>query len=303
MKVLLNIFSNEVTEQDFMELSEPFNSEKYMVFNFQYPTSDYYLDFINTLMNYLSVEYGINPYETRIIVQSNIFNLLVSWYRLYNDVIDDFIIVDRHITYFHSKDSDEELFVNLLSSLAGMEQDHCHDRLYYRYSNPIDLEILKPFIESYQYDLLQPFEDLEIHFSSVKKEKREKEYKYKKWSCTRVTAEKEKISYSIDLTKKNKFQNDIHITKINRSSGYFFILYYILTLPIQDMEKAKIAYMLNNRMTVEQKKKVTNYILNYLENNLEEQLPYKLVINLYSFIVMLGQNKNVLNKLLKFIKR
>ncbi|MDQ0156905.1 glycosyltransferase [Robertmurraya andreesenii] len=298
MNILLNIFTDDLQEKDFLDFSEPFETEGYTVFNFQYPLSGYYLDMVSTLLNYLSNEHGVTAYETRIVVQSNIGNLLIAWYRVYNDVIDDFIIVDRKITSFQSEDEGERILIEQLASLAAIEKDICHDRLYYRSSQPISLALLQPFMKCGKYNLLKPFE--EINSQRVfPKRKIEKEYYFKNWSFKRNT---EKVDERIDLTQKGLSLSSINLNEITTPYGFYFVFHHILNLPIGDLEKAKAAMLLNQHMNIQAKKKVTDYIINYLTVT-EEKLSFKQVINFYSFLTMLGTDTNILKKLLDYIRK
>jgi hypothetical protein len=298
LKILLNLFTTDIQEPNFVELSEPFQTEGYIVFNFQFSLSEYYLGIIETLLNYLTVEHNISPYESKIVVQTNIMNLLIAWYRLYNDIIDDFILVDQHISNFQSIEVGLDVYIKQLSTFSAIEHDACHERLYYRNIQPISPNILKPFMESYQYDLLKPFEELEMN-AIYQKNKVYKQYIYKKWNFKRGNS-KRKLDHIIDLTKQRCYENDIQLGKITKPSGYYYTFHYILSLPIQDLQKMQIVMALNQQMTEEDKVKVTKYILNHL-SIMEEKLPFRQVINFYSFIVSLRSDKNILSKMLKYL--
>ena len=300
LKILLNLFTTDMQEKDFIELSEPFNQEGYLVLNFQFSLSEYYLVIIQTLMDYLSSEHKISQYESSIVIQSNISNLLIAWYRLYNDVIDDFVLVDKNIATFHSNDVVEERFVKKLSSFIAYEHDICHKRIYYRYSKAINLNVLQRFMGSYQYDLLKPFEELDLN-AVYQKRKFEKEYRFDNRSYKRISVG-EKIDQVIDLSQEKVEQNNIRINEITQPAGYYFVFHYILNLPIQDLQKAKIVTMLNQQMTDEDKRKVSEFIHNYLQVT-EGEHSFKQVINFYSFLVMLGTDKTAMKKMLKYIKK
>ncbi|OES46064.1 glycosyltransferase [Domibacillus iocasae] len=300
VKILLNIFTSDIQEEDFYDLAKPYDEEGYSVYNFKFPISEYYLDMVDTLLNYLSAEHNVSPYETKIALQSNISNLLVSWYRLYNDVIDDFILIDRHMTHFHSTDLVERSIIDQLSSLAAFEQDSCHNRFYYRVSKPIPHNMLQPFMESYQYDLLKPFEELNLQAVHPKK-KFEKGYVFNNWSYKRVTSD-EAPDVIIDLSKRRAFENNIQIDEIKRSSGFYFTFQYILDLPIHALLKAKIAGMISQRMSESDKSKVTEYALNYLSIT-KSELPFKKIINIYSFLVLIGTDKTIMKQMLKYLTK
>lgn len=281
-------------------MSEPFNEAGYLVFNFQFPIDEYYLDMIETIINYLSLNHNIVPYETKIILQSNIRNLLIAWFRLYNDVIDDFVLVDRNMLSFQTKNTIESDFILQLSSLFGIEKDPCHDHLYYRYSYPISPIVLKSFMENYQYNLLKPFQEIDLH-SMKHKRKFEKGYKYNNQYYKKVTAG-DTVDLIIDLNVGGKFQNNIQINEITKPSGYFFTILYILDLPILDNQKVNAVAMLHQRMNDEDKRKVTEYVLDYLAIT-EEKHSFKNVINLYSFLTMLGTEKTIMKRMMKYIKK
>lgn len=300
MKILLNVFTTDIQEQDFIELSEPYSEKGFSVFNFQFPLTDFYLDMVDTLLNYLTSEHNISPYEEKIVLQSNISNLLIAWYRLYNDVVDDFVLIDRKLVSFQSKDALEGNIISQLSSFSVMEKDPCHGRFYYRYSRPINQELLKSLMESYQYNLVKPFDELDLHMVN-QKEKVLKGYKYKKQYYKRVIA-KDTVDVLVDLNERRVYQNNIQINEITRSSGYFFTFVYILDLSIQDDQKAQAAMLINQQMSDEDKQKVTVYILNYIAVT-ETELSYKQVINLYSFLVMLGTDNTIMKQMLKYINK
>lgn len=300
LKILLNLNTIDIHEKDIIELCEPFKSEGYTVFNFQFPLNEYYLDMINTLLNYLSSEYSVSPYQTRIVLQSNIGNLLIAWYRLYNDVIDDFILLDNKLVDFKSKDQSEQILLKHLSSFSAIEDDECHDRFYYRGNQLISQKALTPFMESYQYDLLKPFNEIVLD-GYYSKEKVEKEYLHEDRIFKRITAEFG-VDRSIDFSKGRAFNNKIQINEISKPQGYFFVLQYILNLPINDTHRAQAALMMNQQLNDLDRQKVTEYINNYLVAT-ENMLSFKQVINYYSFLVMLGIDKEAMGRMLKFLKK
>jgi len=300
IKILLNVFSTEIREQDFNKLSEVFVEEDYLVFNFRYPLSGYYLDMIDTFINYLSVEHNINVYNAKVVLQSNIGNLLFAWYRLYNDVIDDFVLVDRSLVFFQSKDTAERNIVEQLSNFSAIEQDRCKGPIFYRYDQVINQELLKLFMESNQLNLLRSFRDLDLDIVCEKRQV-SKGYKYKDLFYKRVIA-KDMVDFFVDLNQQRIIHNEIYINKTTHPSGYFFAFLYILNLPIPYIEKVKFASGINQQITEEVKQKVTAYILNYLDSA-EEILPFKQVINLYSFLIMMGADKTIIKKILKYIRK
>ena len=299
LKILLNLFTSDIEEKDFGKYSKLYEYEGYEVFNFCFSVDEYYLDMIDTVLAYLISEHGVSPYESKIVLQSNIINLTNAWYRLYNDVIDDFVFVDQHIATYQPKDSMEGAFTKRLSSFSGIENDVGHGRLYYRYNHPIKIKLLESFMESYQYDLLKPF--VELDFQTIKhKEKIEKSYVFKGWTYKRATA-MGKVDMLIDLNKEIDFENTIKVNEITQPSGYFFTLQYILCLSIPDNQKARAAIELNKQMNEEDKIKITEYVYDYL-TVAQKELPFKQVINLYSFLTMLGTDKTIVKQMLKYIK-
>ncbi|MDZ5471968.1 glycosyltransferase family 4 protein [Bacillus sp. 31A1R] len=299
MKFLINLFSTDLNQQDFVSLSEPFDSEGYSIYNFQFSSEEYSIDLLDTLINYLSFEHNISPYETKIVLQSNINNLLIAWYRIYNDIIDDFILIDNSVTSIELKNPIEQIFIDQLSAFAAIEDESCHTRLYYRNSSLLSPQILKPFMEAYQYDLLKPFNEHSVH-SVVHKKREKKEYKIKQYSYLRSTTLEDK-SKIIDLTRQRTFQKNILIDEINEASGFYLVFQYILSLQIADDQKARAVHMFQQRMNTEQKKLVTEYIKDYLEERVNI-LPFKEVINYYSFLVMLGTDKTIIKQMLEYIK-
>ncbi|MED4882749.1 glycosyltransferase [Bacillus smithii] len=298
MKLLLNLFDESIQEKDYFNLSEVFENKGYLVFTFHFPISDYSLDIVDKILNYLIVEHNVSPYDSKIVIQSNIYNLLFSWYRLYNDVIDEFVLVDQQIVSFHAKDKGEEALIAQLSSFAAIEDDPCHDRLYYRYSRPISFDIVKLFIESYQYDLLKPFDQFKL-LEVYEKKKIAKEYRFEKWNCKKIT-EGDSVDVIIDLNKRRKFQNNILINKVHQVQGFYFIFLYIMDLHIAIRQKEQIVMFLNQRMSEKDKQKVTKYLLNYLEVT-ESELSFKKVINFYTFLISLGSDKTILKNMFKYI--
>ncbi|MEC2077308.1 hypothetical protein [Metabacillus fastidiosus] len=299
MKILLNLFTNDMREEDFTKLSQPFESEEYAIFNFQFSLSEYYLEIIDTVLNYLCTEENIFPYKSKIVLQSNVSNLMIAWYRLYNDVIDDFVIINHNMVSFTSNSSVEKLFVDQLTSFSALEQEKCHSRLYYRYSEPIIPTFLELFIKNYQYNLLKPFEELMLN-EFFEKRKIEKEYRFKNQRYRRESAG-EYVDRVIDLNKRREFQNNIQINEIAHPAGYFFTFHYIINLSPSDIQQAEAALMLKQKMSVKDQKKVTEYTLNYL-SVARSKLPFQQVVNFYTFLILLGVNKSIIKELFNYLK-
>lgn len=299
IKVLLNVFTTDLQESDFIELSNPYTEKGYSIFNFQFDLSDYYLDMVDTLLNYLSNEHSISPYEVRIVLQSNISNLLIAWYRLYNDVIDDFVLTDRQIVFYQINDAFEKNLILQLSSFVSIENDPCHNRLYFRYSQQINQKLLEMLVKCQRHNIFRPFDEIELN-TVFKKGKILKGYNYKNQYYKRVTAEDE-VDVIVNLNKGRMLQSEIKINEITHPSGCFYVFIYLLNLPLGDIQRAQYSRFLCQKLTEEDRQKVTLYILNYLTCTVKD-LPYKQVINLYSFLVMLGTDKSVVKKMMKYIK-
>lgn len=299
MKVLVNLFTSELSESQIIDLSEPFETNGYLIYNLQFRITDCYLDIIDNVLDYLSIEYRVERYSSKMVLQSNIKNLMLAWYRLYNDVIDDFILIDQSICDFKSNDFIIDGLINQLSTFSAIENDMCHRRFYYRYTHPISRDLLRVVVENYQYDLLKSFKDLDLHAVYEKKRIRKK-YNYKNYGIT-LGIDEEPVELIIDLEKQTIFNNDILLNKITHPSAYFTLFNYTFNSSVSQSQKNRISLLLHREMNKEDKLKLSDNILTYL-SICESELSFKQIMNYLSLLALLGTEKTILKKMLSYIK-
>lgn len=151
-------------------------------------------DFPSIIEQYSSYHSKID----HIVLVSNIRELVFSWFRCYNSLVDDFIYFDNEYeTCFLSIEDDHFPFYQSLIEFYRIEEDALEDKLFIFSNSTVNYPIFSnnEYITSYKkYD------------PNLRKQKkqRNKRYKYGEYEYSFITSEKSKFDNVIKLDLKRQ---------------------------------------------------------------------------------------------------
>jgi|GEM_PF-6382963 len=155
MKYILLAFLNDVDDVDKCnQIINEFDSNNYKIYLYENITyANFHFNELTEIIRYYKeVADGVN----KIVILSNIRDLLFFWYRCYNQVVDDFIylVEESEKTYFDLNDKYYSMYYNIFE-FNGIEQETIEGKIYLTKYNSLILPLYfnnKYFIDYNTFD-------------------------------------------------------------------------------------------------------------------------------------------------------
>ncbi|WP_027624889.1 glycosyltransferase family 4 protein [Clostridium lundense] len=225
MKNLLLVFQHSIQlKHRFYEMINEFDRQGYYVHIYDdMHINNFSIDYLPYLIDYYKKEYNdLN----KIVVLSNCKDILFSWFRVYNSLIDDFIyFIDNEEQNFYKKDNDLYDFINSISNFASINEEVVQGKIYININLRNYFQIYRFMMKNnnFQYfDIIKNFD----YNNKNNKTILNKKYIYN--NCTYYfNIAENKDDYLINLS--NFEANEININQIfiDKVHENIFILPYI----------------------------------------------------------------------------
>ncbi len=299
---ILLIFLNDLErEEEFNEIINKFDENGYKMYLLDNIKEDKYFSFDN--LPYL-VEYYKNEHQdvNKVVVLSNSRDLILSWYRCYNSIVDDFIyfIDDDEKNYFSHEDRHFNFYLNL-SEFNGIEQETIEGKIYININFNNYEKIIRFLVRKNNFLYFDSFS--EFDFTGTKTDKKQlcKAYVFNRYEYifginNRNLVEKIKIVNDI---RKDFLLNDLFLDNVINND---FIIPYLTLLFYQAKEKflLDILVILYNKLKKtdkNKKKKIYEELFTYINNSYED---FKNKIGISSLLVMIhNDDERLLNFIMK----
>ncbi|MBU5299932.1 glycosyltransferase family 4 protein [Clostridium sporogenes] len=301
MDNLILIFPYKVEDkEEWNNIINVFDKKNYYVYILNdISTIDFGIGSLSTI-----IEYYKNFHENinKIVVMSNAKDLIFSWFRAYNSIVDDFIyFIDDEEKNFYQ--SNEEIFplIDNLSNLINIDEENIYGKIYINL-NINNFRKIVPFI--YNNNKIQLFDSLN-NFEYVNKFFKQqivKRYIIGGFEYIFNTSDIKKIQ-NINLIVENNKKSQVLIETIYKNT--YVIPYYILLLTeninknINDLIIEFIKFLKEN-IDNSEKEYIVEIIYNYLKN---KQCNFKKKVYLCSIgILLYPEYKNSEEFLLNILK-
>lgn len=270
MADLLLAFPFELSDKDgFEKILTLFEDKGFIIHIFDgLNSNDFYLEVLENILEQIK-ENGASQ-DDRIVVFSNIKEIIFSWFRCYNSMVDEFVYFkDREDPKFLDGVSDSE-FIDSLSKFYNISDEHIEGKIYFNLN--FDFvnyeEILCTILHNGDYRYLDVMEN----FPFDKKAQKQQISKTYKFNDTYYTFNDNHINREIIELPQSKKRN------INLGEEYLdclldynvaFLLFIIIGLYKVDSKKMFNEfqkYFLNiSVIDIEKKEKISKIIFNYIQ--------------------------------------
>jgi hypothetical protein len=270
-KILLSFpYNLDNKKNKYEKILNTFEENDYYIHNFEGINND---DFnIEILINILSMIEQEYKGEKKIVIFSNIRQILFSWYRIYSFLVDDFIyfIDDKNLEFLKNETNNK--VIKLLSNFESINKENLYSKIYLNI-NPNNYFSITKFILS--TNSINCFENLKNFNFDIKRDNHNKknkiyEYNGNLYQFTYNNYENEKIL----LTESRLKSIDNSIFYILKDNLYFLIYFTLYFLQGYNEKNDIFLIKLYRFLKEEISKKALNsieedIIINILENNID----------------------------------
>lgn len=219
-KILLKIMFRLRNEEEFLIIEKNFKKNGYVIEEFEEISKrNFEIQSIYKKISELKLKYGIN---CKIVLISNIKDLLFCSYRIYNSVIDNFVFFIDKINY---NVLENELYKKL-ANFNNIEEEELKGKIYFNieFKNFINLfDFLMQFYNFTQFDNIENFKYDEI----IKRNEEIKKYIYNEEEY--LFLEKENIYKNI-LISNERESIDSRLLYEMLDKNIWFIVFYVIGL-------------------------------------------------------------------------
>ena len=296
MKNILLVFPYNVTNlKDFEEIVNKFEVENYIIHYFEgINNENLFVDGLFGIVENMKKSYtDIN----KIVVLSNIRELICSWYRCYNGLVDEYVYyIDSNNNFFIKKD-EYYLFFKNLADFKNIEKETLFGKIYINIDSFNYLNIYDFLFNNSNFRYFKDFRDFDFN---------KKEYKLHE---NKIYIFKDVEYYFEDLDKKSKkyyielnenINNFYDMNLINTIIENIYFVKYLLIKLYNINQTAEVSNFLivlfeklGEYLIVEDRESILEDIINYLYTTNAE---FKERIYILSLCVQLKSNKDSLAK-------
>ncbi len=287
--ILINLFSDKLTNDDFNFYTEEF-STICEVFNYQFSVQEMFPDIVEVIINNIRQEAVIDISNTVIILQTNVADIAHFSAKFYAELLDEIIIVTKNVELLTETHKDFKFLLNVLQT--DIKETRIH-KIYIQDNGSMDINYLK-FIYIYRlFNELAPVSELIVEKS--KKLRFDTIFLWDEGAIeTNFAIEKKKI---IQL-KKTSDEGDI-VLSVVKSYGIFLLLQFIMNLnsfSINDkvyFSQRIVTHAVSSNKGME----VREYIINFLDSQVDSLQEFAD----YNYICMLLGDKLAIERQFKFL--
>lgn len=223
-KILLSFpYNLDDKKNQYEKILNSFQENDYHIHNFEgINNNDFNIEILINILNMIEQEYkGIK----KIVIISNIRELIFIWYRIYNHIIDDFVyfVDDRNINFLQRDENYS--FLKELSNFSSIKKESLNSRIYLNLSLDNYLSITNFILKS---DSIEYFDNIK-NFNYNKKRsfiEKNKIYKYGNYNYSFFYNNLEKEV--VNIYKKNINILDENIFEKLKNNLYILVFFSLL---------------------------------------------------------------------------
>lgn len=296
MKNILLVFPYNVTNlKDFEEIVNKFEVENYIIHYFEgINNENLFVDGLFGIVENMKKSYtDIN----KIVVLSNIRELICSWYRCYNGLVDEYVYyIDSNNNFFIKKD-EYYLFFKNLADFKSIGREKLCGKIYINISSFNYLNMYDFLLRNSNFKYFRDFRDFDFD---------KKEYKLDEGKIYILNdveyyfgeLDKNSNRYYIEANEENNNFYDMHL--INTSlENIYFVKYLLIKLYSMNQTEEVTNFLkvlfekLGGCLIIDDREWLLNDIIHYLDTN---NAGFKERVYSLSLCVQLKSNKDTLSK-------
>lgn len=291
-KILINLFSNKLSEESFHQFSSDYFLE-YDIYNYQFSIEEMFPDIIEAIVKQIVEENKYKLAETKIVFQTNVVDLGHFTSKVYSEIIDAVVLVGDKIEIL-TETVNELTFMNKI-----IQQKYPNYRLlkvFLRESIEQDIDYIMFLFENKLFNDIAPISEFQLN----------EEPKIKHNYCYDIGVGEYSTSINC-LTNEtiiifcNEIKKPYNVSEIIEPYGIFKILNLLLEHNFIGNEQKYylIDMVCNNIREIKKEKELTSIIFRYLDSTTQNLEDY---IN-YTYICMATGNQQGLKRIYKYIEK
>lgn len=289
MDNILLVFLNDLENiQEFNAIIDKFSEKKYSMYLLDSIKEDEYfnMDSLPELVEfYKSQHESINKF----VVLSNSRDLLFSWYRCYNSVVDDFIyFVDENEKNYFNIDHRHFGFYDKLSLFNQINQESLNGKIYLNIHFNNYKKIIKFLLGDNDFRYFDSFDNYNFDEREIEKENISKKYIADGYEYLFGADNKNTQEINLSMAQKASLEDNNNFIKYIFKSS--FLIPYITALFYKDKNQEKtnlLLYIYRKLKEVDKEfqKEIFNQMYQYINNS---NINYKEKIYISSLLVMIN---------------
>lgn len=301
--VLVSIIGGDTSQVDIENIYKKFEEEGYYIEIFHDTESNFNLDTLPTIIEYIKNQDRYHKGINKIVVVSNIKSLLLTWYRLYNHLVNDFILLLDFVEVNSAIDPIEKLIIEKLSSFSNIHDDKLIGKIYLNIDIKNYQKIIGFLMQNQNFIYFDDFKN--YNFSNeITKKLVNKVYKvgnYKIDINNNENGEKIYIDTNIPLNSIVNIDKEF-IHKAAESPWFlFYFSYYIYKVHHDTSQKKMILnYLFDSNLKNEYKLEISNYVQKYVIDS--DTHDFKDKVAFISLLIKLGHDKKLMKKMIEILK-
>lgn len=290
-KILINLFSNKLSEESFHQFSSDYFLE-YDIYNYQFSIEEMFPDIVEAIVKQLAEENEYKLAKTKIVFQTNVVDLGHFTSKVYSEIIDAVVLVGGKIEFL-TEAVNELTFMNKI-----IQQKYPIYRIlkvFLRENIEQDIDYLMFLFENKLFNNIAPISEFELN----------EEPKIKHNYCYDIREGEYSTSLNC-LTNEtirifcNELKKPYNISEIIEPYGILKILNLLLEHNFIGNEQKHylIDMICNNIREIKKEKELTSIIFKYLDSTTQNLENY---IN-YTYICMAAGNQQGLKRIYQYIE-
>ncbi|MBU5676668.1 glycosyltransferase family 4 protein [Alkaliphilus sp. MSJ-5] len=290
MTNILLVFLNNLSKVDeFNKIIDRFAEQNYAMYLLDNIKDDEFF-YINSLPELVEFYKGQHDDVNKIVVLSNSRDLLFSWYRCYNSMVDDFIyfIDEDEKNYFNPQDRHFDFYYNLYQ-FNGIDKEIVEGKIYLNINFNNYNKIIDFLIKDNKFKYFNSFYKYNFNETKIEKNNISKKYIFNgfKYSFELANA-KNTETFKIYIQNSDKFKIDNHFIQTLLSNGYLIPYITVLFYKVQEESLTNLLLSIYKSLKKVDKvyqKDIFEHLYLYMNNN---DIDFKERIYISSLLVMIN---------------
>ncbi|MBM7557452.1 hypothetical protein, partial [Halanaerobacter jeridensis] len=231
MKKLLLVFPYQVKDEtEFNRIIDKFDNEGYGIVNFNGIDSEFDIGQLPLYIEHAK-EQVKNKVE-RITILSNVKEIIFSWYRCYNSLVNEFVYcIDEDKDFLNGKEMYTDFYYRL-SNFIGIDNEYIQGNIYINIDFENYSSLIKFLLINNNFKYFDELTNFDFN-KELKKEKVKKRYHYNNQNIVFETDKEIKKQDMVALTKRKKHENFKLNNKLKRKLFNEDNLYFVPFLVIE----------------------------------------------------------------------
>lgn len=302
--ILISIIGGKPLDEELKRIYKDFEKHEFTIEVFYDLDSQFNINSLTMIMEFLKEQERYKNGIDRVVVLSNIKELLLTWYRLYNYIVDDYILLLDFAEINNDIEQTEKMVIKKLASFSNIHNDKLSGQIYLNITTNNYKQIIEFLIAQENYQYFNALRDFNF-FNKKEKKLINKTYTVDNYKIEANNEFDYKKVY-IDLNNPSKNNTTLNRDYIKKSANYpwflFFLSYSIIKSDLQEDSKRHILYLLfDTSLSEDSKNKISGYVELMIIDNAKVGFIEKIIY--LSLLVKLKYNHFLLQKIFDLLKK